>query len=476
MMATSARRPRSRDLGAVFAASLLTFTSANLRVTSVDDCPGGAGGGWHYYGGRCYIRGGRGSFSDCNFDICPRLANATLGAAASSTLACVYDGALNDFLATTVGGAAKEPGSWVGLYQDPDDRKKAAKGWTMQANGCGATYASWFERWGEPNHHFGCAESCAVMGIRKDVGADWADVSCRADTPRCLCEYPAAPASTYLATPPYSDRDCGTGKLFYAIYVLSAVVTALAAVVIAAVVCANRASPVDVTDGPGATSNVGLFPSFSRSRPEGLYQIASGFEGHETLAVNRSCRIVLQLMFSTLFLGIVFKALVVVLFLALVPPEHAAPPVVDFAFTLCFGGGACWLGLRAVRTRNKPMCTGTTYLQAFQGLVWALVASCAFTLALMLLVTAAGENVDVVGVLLNVAFGGLYATTGYYARQLQREVDLLPRPEAPDDGVELPEAAADAPPLSLGVPTTDGRGDILTDVSLDDDEPTAGVV
>ena len=103
-------------------------------------------------------------------------------------------------------------------------------------------------------------------------------------------------------------------------------------------------------------------------------------------------------------------------------------------------------------------------------------ASCAFTLALMLLVTAAGENVDVVGVLLYVAFGGLYATTGYYARQLQREVDLLPRPEAPDDGVELPEAAADAPPLSLGVPTTDGRGDILTDVSLDDDEPTAGVV
>ena len=43
--------------------------------------------------------------------------------------------------------------------------------------------------------------------------------------------------------------------------------------------------------------------------------------------------------------------------------------------------------------------------------MWALVASCAFTLALMLLVTAAGENVDVVGVLLNVAFGGLYATT-----------------------------------------------------------------
>ena len=154
------------------------------RVTSVDDCPGGAEGGWQYYGGRCYIRGGRGSYADCNFDICPRLANATRGSKASSTLACVYDGALNDFLAGAVGGVSKEPGSWVGLYQDPGSRKKARKGWTMQANGCGSEYASWFAPWKEPNHHFGCVESCAVMGIREEVGNDWADVSCRADRGR----------------------------------------------------------------------------------------------------------------------------------------------------------------------------------------------------------------------------------------------------------------------------------------------------
>lgn len=434
-------------------------------VNSVADCPGGAHGGWHYRKGKCYRRGPRASHADCATTVCPSLANSSFdGRYPTSTLACVSDAALNDWLYDIVGAADQEPGAWVGLYQNPENRKRSSAGWELQVDGCQSRYANWYKQWGEPNHHMGCVESCAVMGLRTQVGSAWNDVSCKAESPRCLCEFPAAPGAAYARTPPYADRDCGVGQLYFGIFALSACVMALAAATILLVVLSNRLRP-DQNAGP----SVGLFPSFSRSRPEGLYSIPSGFDGAEALAVNRSCRIVLQLTFATLVLGVLFKAIVVVLFLALVPPEHAAPPAVDLVFTATFAGGAAWLGVRSVRTRNQKWICGSTYLQAFVGMVWALVLSCLFTLLLMLLFAAGGnEPLDVVGVLLNVAFGALYATTGFYARRLQREVDALPpRPDLTSPGdVQLADLE------ELESPAPGG----MTDISLDDDGPRAAVV
>eukprot|EP00629_Pelagomonadales_sp_RCC1024_P008712 CAMPEP_0119276666 /NCGR_PEP_ID=MMETSP1329-20130426/15752_1 /TAXON_ID=114041 /ORGANISM="Genus nov. species nov., Strain RCC1024" /LENGTH=435 /DNA_ID=CAMNT_0007277103 /DNA_START=69 /DNA_END=1373 /DNA_ORIENTATION=- len=410
-------------------ALLIAASAADaLRIWSQEDCPDG----WHYYSGRCYARGPKGTFEECNTIHCPALANATGAARAPSTLACVPDDATNAFLAEVVGGAQHEPGSWVGLYQDPGAKKKSKEGWDHQssANCAGVAYAAWYEPWGEPRQQLGCTESCAVMGAREGIGAFWASASCRDDDRRCLCEYPSAASEELAAEPPFSDRGCGVGKLFYAILVLSGCVLACAGCVVGCVVCSNR---LEGDRSAGRDGFVGLFPA----RRGGLYQIASGFEDAR---VNRLARIVLQLTVSTLLLGLLFKALVVVLFVEFVKREHAVGPAVDLAFHACFSAAAAWLGVKAVRTRNEHYACQSTYLQAFQALVFALGAVSAFMLLLLLLVTSSGERVDVVGVLLNVAFALLYLTTGVYASRLQAEIDALEAPRgAADDagGLEL---------------------------------------
>ena len=65
-----------------------------------------------------------------------------------------------------MGGSIETFGSWVGLYQDPHNRKHSKRGWDLQASATcqGVTYANWYTDWGEPDHHLGCVESCAVMG------------------------------------------------------------------------------------------------------------------------------------------------------------------------------------------------------------------------------------------------------------------------------------------------------------------------
>ena len=107
---------------------------------------------------------------------------------------------------------------------------------------------------------------------------------------------------------------------------------------------------------------------------------------------------------------------------------------VDLAFHVCFSAAAAWLGVKAVRTRNEHYACQSTYLQAFQALVFALGAVSAFMLLLLLLVTSSGERFDVVGVLLNVAFALLYLTTGVYASRLQAEIDALEAPPGDADG------------------------------------------
>ena len=111
-----------------------------------------------------------------------------------------------------------------------------------------------------------------------------------------------------------------------------------AGVVVGCVFCFNRL-PGDMSAGRDEDGFVGLFPS----RRGGLYQIASGFEDAK---VNRLARIVLQLTFATLLLGLLFKALVVALFAAFVKPKHAVGPVVDLVFNVVFSAAAAWLGRR----------------------------------------------------------------------------------------------------------------------------------
>ena len=108
---------------------------------------------------------------ECWRQICPRLAgaNATKVHVArsgrpvlphwtTSTLACVTDPQLDEFLSQDVGGSIETFGSWVGLYQDPHNRKHSKRGWDLQASATcqGVTYANWYTDWGEPDHHLGC--------------------------------------------------------------------------------------------------------------------------------------------------------------------------------------------------------------------------------------------------------------------------------------------------------------------------------
>jgi len=426
---------------------LLASRGLGLDVRSAADCPGGgADGRWKYFEGRCFARGGRATWDACNSEICPALANATDVAFSShslevlrfttSVLACVDSDVVNDFLVAEVAAAEWSPrrrgGSWVGMYQDPHDRKKSHDGWGFQAAAAcrGVTYENFYRPWGEPDHHLGCSESCAATGtVQAGLGA-WTDESCRLDDFHCLCEWPARPSAELLTTPPFSDRDCGTGQLFAGILILAAVTLGAAVLVVAGVLCANRRSAAESAGRAG----VGLFPSSSG----GLYQIASGFEGAGSLAVDRSARIVLQLTCLALLLGVIVKVVELALFLALVPREHAVSPGFDLAFTTVFATCAAYMCYMAVKTANDEYACGMTYLQAFQALVWALAASCGFSLLLLALVGSAGEHLDVVGVLLNVAFGFLYGTIAIFALRLQRDVDALdsdaPAPRATGDG------------------------------------------
>lgn len=433
------------------AAILLARTHALFSVSSIDECPGGVNGGWLYYEGRCYAKSAHtGSFEDCWRRICPKLAgsNSTkvhmgsdgLPRWTTSTLACVTDDLLDAFLANDVGGARETFGSWVGLYQDPANRKHSKKGWDLQASAtCDqVTYANWYLEWGEPDHHLGCVESCAVMGSIEEGLSGWRDASCRLQYD-CLCEYPAAPSSTLLdGIEPYSDRDCDKGRMFYDIFVLGACTVAAAALLLCCVLGVNRRKATESAFG------VGLFPS----RNGGIYQIASGFEGANALNVNRSARIVLQLTFSTLFLGVLVKAITLALFEKVLPREYSVSPAFDLAFYSIFATTAAWMCYMAVKTANDEYACGATYLQAFQALVWALAASCAFSLLLLALVDAAGEKINLVVVLNNVAFGGLYFAIGMYTARLQSDIDALeeqpPPPVDDGDGVELSHIEPDS--------------------------------
>ena len=96
-----------------YIALLLRQAHALLSVAGVDECSGGVNGGWHYYQGRCYRKSETtGTFEECWRQICPRLAgaNATKVHVArsgrpvlphwtTSTLACVTDPQLDEFLA-----------------------------------------------------------------------------------------------------------------------------------------------------------------------------------------------------------------------------------------------------------------------------------------------------------------------------------------------------------------------------------------
>ena len=431
---------------------LLRQAHALLSVSGVDECPGGVNGGWHYYQGRCYRKSETtGTFEECWRQICPRLAgaNATKVHVArsgrpvlphwtTSTLACVTDPQLDEFLSQDVGGSIETFGSWVGLYQDPHNRKHSKRGWDLQASATcqGVTYANWYTDWGEPDHHLGCVESCAVMGSIEEGLSGWRDASCRFAY-QCLCEYPAAPSESLLSgVEPYSDRPCDKGRLFYGIFVLAACTVAAAALLLCCVLGVNRRKAT--LSGHG----VGLFPS----RNGGLYQIASGFEGVNALQVNRSARIVLQLTFSTLFLGILVKAITLALFEKVLPREYSVSPAFDLAFYVIFASTAAWMCYMAVKTANEEYACGATYLQAFQALVWALAASCAFSLLLLALIDAAGERVNLVVVLNNAAFGGLYFAIGIFTGRLQRDIDALDeQPPPPADGdVELSHIEPDS--------------------------------
>ena len=216
---------------------------------------------------------------------------------------------------------------------------------------------------------------------------------------------------------------------------LAACTVAAAALLLCCVLGVNRRKAT-------LSTGVGLFPS----RNGGLYQIASGFEGVNALQVNRSARIVLQLTFSTLFLGILVKAITLALFEKVLPREYSVSPAFDLAFYVIFASTAAWMCYMAVKTANEEYACGATYLQAFQALVWALAASCAFSLLLLALIDAAGERVDLVVVLNNVAFGGLYFAIGIFTGRLQRDIDALDeQPPPPADGdVELSHIEPDS--------------------------------
>ena len=424
---------------------LLRQAHALLSVSGVDECPGGVDGGWHYYSGRCYRKSETtGTFEECWRQICPRLAGANATTVhvmpqwTTSSLACVTDPAMDEFLSQDVGGSIETYGSWVGLYQDPHNRKHSHKGWDLQASATcqGVTYANWYTDWGEPDHHLGCVESCAVMGSIEEGLSGWRDASCRLAY-QCLCEYPTAPSESLLSgIEPYHDRTCDKGRLFYGIFVLAACTVAAAALLLCCVLGVNRRKAT--LSGHG----VGLFPS----RNGGLYQIASGFEGVNALQVNRSARIVLQLTFSTLFLGILVKAITLALFEKVLPREYSVSPAFDLAFYVIFASTAAWMCYMAVKTANEEYACGATYLQAFQALVWALAASCAFSLLLLALIDAAGERVNLVVVLNNAAFGGLYFAIGIFTGRLQRDIDALDeQPPPPADGdVELSHIEPDS--------------------------------
>ena len=131
---------------------LLRQAHALLSVAGIDECPGGVDGGWHYYSGRCYRKSETiGTFEECWRQICPTMAGANATEVhvmpqwTTSSLACVTDPAMDEFLSTTVGGSIETYGSWVGLYQDPHNRKHSHKGWDLQASATcqGVTYANW---------------------------------------------------------------------------------------------------------------------------------------------------------------------------------------------------------------------------------------------------------------------------------------------------------------------------------------------
>ena len=132
-----------------YIALLLPPAHALLQRLRRRRVPRGANGGWHYYQGWCYRKSETtGTFEECWRQICPRLAgaNATRYHVArsgrpvlphwtTSTLACVTDPQLDEFLAQDVGGSIETFGSRVGLYQDPHNRKHSKRGWDLQASG-----------------------------------------------------------------------------------------------------------------------------------------------------------------------------------------------------------------------------------------------------------------------------------------------------------------------------------------------------
>ena len=98
---------------------------------------------------------------------------------------------------------------------------------------------------------------------------------------------------------------------------------------------------------------------------------------------NRSARIVLQLTFSTLFLGILVKAITLALFEKVLQADTRYLQPSTSRFPSSSPRRRPWMCYMAVKTANEEYACGATYLQAFQALVWALAASCAFSLLLL---------------------------------------------------------------------------------------------
>lgn len=243
------------------------------------DCPGGFDGDWIFYEpeGKCYhLSAVSHEFDHCNKKYCPEAAGA--GTGASSTLVCVKNGAMNDFI---YGLGVGTTATWLGMYQRSN--READAGWDRQsAESCDSTWTKWVKydgRNAEPNDYGGCAEDCAIMGHEvKDArgrGRDlsfkeeWVDVDCGSEA-RCACEFPSELDASYSA--PDEAGVCAWDSILKWLLMLSLITFGLTLGLLTVIFVANRPPKPLESSGPSTSGEVtnplvALLPFLQTSTP-----------------------------------------------------------------------------------------------------------------------------------------------------------------------------------------------------------------
>lgn len=423
-------------------------------VLSIDDCPDAS---WSYREGRCYkLTSGAHSFDACNRVYCPALRRSSRNywsgsPTEESTLACVADHAINQFIAGDLGGKKRE--TWVGLHQHRTDNadKRSSR---QAAHGCASTFTAW--RDGEPDDWAGCTEDCAMMGYETAVVADqkkWVDVDC-GHKARCACEYPSVLAEGYVAPREVEREQCTWFRVYEVLAWASLGLLICAAALLTVTLRAKPITEEPASQGEVANQNpmIGIV-DVPFATP---YRVESGLPADNAEAA-RLARIVLRLILGFTLLNLLWRGCTWIIILSYGITRSASTwvfSVIGLLMTLM----AAKLGVASVKAPNHEVYKGCGNVKAFSCLNWILVAlyGVGFVISLLSLPWDPAYH-DVVS---NFVFTLGYAMIARFSVRLLSELHTPPPP--------LPVADA----REVDVPVVECE---LTDVPLAD-EPNARVV